>query len=122
MAVNSWMDIVFSLASLLEAGLMVVAGVVAVLSLRNLASAVLLIGTILGLFNTIGWMVYPYIERAAEWLPGSRFFLMMRLFGTFSWMLTAIGLLLVVFMAAGLRRRNQALESIVAGSQTDRLA
>ena len=101
---------------------MVVAGAVAVISLRGGASVVFLIGTILRLLNSLVWTLFPLVQRSGGWVPESDLFMGMRIFGTFAWLVTAAGALLVVFTAVGLRRQNQALEAIVAGSQTDRVA
>lgn len=118
----SFMDILFSLASLLTGGLMLVAGVAAVISLRGFASVVFLVGTIMGFINGLVWIVFPFLQGSGGWEPGGSFIMVLRVFGTFSWMVTAVGVLMVVFVAVGLRRQNQALESIMAGSQTDRVA
>jgi len=119
---HSVMDFLFSLVGLLAGGLMVVAGVVAVIALRNIASMVLLVGALLGLLNGLFWALFPFLQSGGLVEPGSGFFMVMRLLGSFSWIVTAVGVLLLALAASGLRRQNQALESIMAGSQTDRVA
>ena len=116
------MDMVFSLTGILAAGLMVVGGLVAVLALRNLASVVLLVGTVLGLLSSVGWMAVTIMQKTGTFNPAVSFFMAMRVLGTFGWLLTAVGVVLLAFAVAGLRKQNQALEGIMAGSQTDRVA
>lgn len=116
------MEVLFSLLGLLCGVLMVVGGLVAVLALRNVASVVLLVGSGLGLLNALGWMVIQFLQRSGSMDWGSGFFIGMRILGNLSWLLTAVGVLLLALAASGLRKRNLAMESIVAGSQTDRVA
>ena len=77
---------------------------------------------VLGLLNSLGWMVFPFLMNAGAFDAEAGFFTVMRIFGTFSWMLTAVGVVMLALAASGLRRRVQALESIMAGSQADRVA
>ncbi len=112
----------FHLVGVLAAAIFVVAAVVAFVALKNGGSVVLLIGSVLGLFNSLGWLVFQVMQRSGSVEWGAPFFTSMRILGTFSWVLTALGVLLLALSLAGLRRQNQALESIIAGSQNDRVA
>lgn len=106
-----------ALGGVLAAALMVVGGVIAVTALRNPPSAVLLVGTVLGLCNSSGWLIVPYLMNNGTIAPGEMAFLVLRLLSAISYLLTAVGLVLTVVVVVGMRRRNEELERIIEGSR-----
>lgn len=122
MAMNSILDVVFTLFGFLSALLFVVAGVVALKAFKNLGSVILLVGALLSVCNAAGWLVFQFVQQfsAPDW--SMAFITLMRVVGTTSWMMTGVGVLLLALSAAGLRRQNQTLEAIMEGSRNDRVA
>ena len=122
MMMFSLLDLLFNLLAVMTAGIMLFAAVVALIALRNGGSIVLLIGSILGLLNSLGWFVFHLMQRSGslDWSPS--FVNGMRVLGAGAWMMISLGVLLLAFSLGAMRRQNRALEGIIAGSQSGHVA
>ena len=126
MAFPSIMQILFGLMGLFTGALMLVAGIVAFRAVRNAGTIVLLVGTILAILSRIFWLVFQFMQSSGNidhMSRGVRAVLsIMQGLSMLSGLLVALGMLMVAFVLGDIWRQNRALEDIMAGSKTDRIA
>ena len=111
-------DLLFSLVSVVTAGLILAGGVVAFRAVRGGAATLLMVGGGLSLLNNLVWLGFVVGRVAGVWDFGSSgvraMFDVMRFGGTLAILMVAVAILMLGIVLANSRRQIQALEQMVA--------
>lgn len=122
----SILNLLFSSLGVLAPILILIGGVVAFRAMRNAGSILLIAGAVSGAVSRILSVLLPFWMSSANFNPGSSLFRVaypaVTIFGMMGWLMIGIGVLMLGFVLASMRRQMEALESIVAGSRTDGMA
>ena len=120
------LNVLFGLVSVLTGGLFLVGGVLAFRAVRNGGSILLMVGAALALLCSVFWLVFNVTQMSGVMNFDSEFVRIglpiVRFASTLGWLMMAVGVVMLSFVLGSLRRQTKALESIVAGSKTDRIA